>query len=41
MTGSARAGTKNQAIELSLQYVEVENGATGVVVREVSLLAPL
>ncbi|EJF65775.1 ARM repeat-containing protein [Dichomitus squalens LYAD-421 SS1] len=29
--GSARAGTKNQAVELSLQYVEVENGAAGVV----------
>ncbi len=31
--GSARAGTKNQAIELSLQYVEIENSAAGVVVR--------
>ena len=31
--GSARTGTRNQAIELSLQYVEVENGAAGVVVR--------
>lgn len=30
--GSARAGTKTQAIELSLQYVEVENGGAGVVV---------
>ncbi|KAI0374798.1 ARM repeat-containing protein [Pilatotrama ljubarskyi] len=29
--GSARAGTKAQAMELSLQYVEVENGAAGVV----------
>ncbi|KAH9946191.1 ARM repeat-containing protein [Epithele typhae] len=29
--GSARAGTKTQAVELSLQYVEVENGAAGVV----------
>mgnify|MGYP001354236376 CR=1 FL=1 len=29
--GSTRAGTKNQAIELILQYVEVENGAAGVV----------
>ncbi|KAI0670470.1 ARM repeat-containing protein [Trametes maxima] len=29
--GSARAGTKAQALELSLQYVEVENGAAGVV----------
>jgi hypothetical protein len=33
--GSARAGTKNQAIELILQYVEVENSAAGVVVRAV------
>lgn len=31
--GSTRAGTKNQAVELSLQYVEVENGGAGVVVR--------
>ncbi len=31
--GSTRAGTKNQAIELSLQYVEVENSGTGTVVR--------
>lgn len=31
--GSARAGTKNQAIELILQYVEVENSGAGVVVR--------
>ncbi len=30
--GSARAGTRAQAIELTLQYVEVENSATGVVV---------
>ncbi|KAF8559545.1 ARM repeat-containing protein [Imleria badia] len=29
--GSARAGTKNQAIELILQYVEVENSGAGVV----------
>ncbi|KAK7014891.1 cytoskeleton-associated protein 5 [Favolaschia claudopus] len=29
--GSTRAGTKTQAIELALQYVEVENGAAGVV----------
>ncbi|KAH8117420.1 microtubule associated protein [Phellopilus nigrolimitatus] len=29
--GSTRAGTKNQAIELALQYVEVENGGSGVV----------
>ncbi|KZT26231.1 ARM repeat-containing protein [Neolentinus lepideus HHB14362 ss-1] len=29
--GSARAGTKNQAIELVLQYIEVENGGAGVV----------
>ena len=31
--GSTRAGTKAQATELALQYVEVENGAAGVVVR--------
>ena len=31
--GSTRAGTKNTAIELVLQYVEVENGGAGVVVR--------
>ena len=31
--GSTRAGTKNQAIELILQYVEIENGGVGVVVR--------
>jgi cytoskeleton-associated protein 5 len=30
--GSTRAGTKSQAIELALQYIEVENGAAGVVV---------
>jgi cytoskeleton-associated protein 5 len=35
--GSARVGTKNQAIELALQYVEVENGGAGVVVRPVTL----
>ncbi|KAI6109163.1 microtubule associated protein [Pisolithus croceorrhizus] len=29
--GSARVGTKNQAIELILQYVEVENTAAGVI----------
>ncbi|ESK96943.1 spindle pole body [Moniliophthora roreri MCA 2997] len=29
--GSARAGTKAQALELVLQYVEVENNGTGVV----------
>ncbi|PCH38238.1 microtubule associated protein [Wolfiporia cocos MD-104 SS10] len=29
--GSARAGTKAQAIELALQYVEVENSGAGVV----------
>ncbi|EPQ58151.1 microtubule associated protein, partial [Gloeophyllum trabeum ATCC 11539] len=29
--GSARAGTKNQAVELVLQYIEVENGGAGVV----------
>ena len=31
--GSSRAGTKVQAVELALQYVEVENAGTGVVVR--------
>ena len=36
--GAARAGTKNQAIELSLAYVEVENTAAGVVVRLSSLV---
>ena len=35
--GSTRSGTKNQAIELLLQYVEVENSGAGVVVR---LLTP-
>ena len=30
--GSTRAGTKNQAVELLLQYVEVENSGAGVVV---------
>lgn len=30
--GSTRAGTKNQALELALQYVEVENTGAGVVV---------
>lgn len=34
--GSTRAGTRNQAIELILQYVEVENGGAGVVVRNFS-----
>ncbi|KAG6818143.1 hypothetical protein H0H87_000048 [Tephrocybe sp. NHM501043] len=29
--GSTRAGTKSQALELTLQYVEVENGGAGVV----------
>ncbi|KAJ7709939.1 armadillo-type protein [Mycena rosella] len=29
--GSTRAGTKTQAVELALQYVEVENGGAGVV----------
>ena len=32
--GSTRVGTKNQAVELVLQYVEVENGGTAVVVRK-------
>lgn len=31
--GSTRAGTRNAAIDLVLQYVEVENGGQGVVVR--------
>ena len=31
--GSSRAGTKNHAIELVLQYVEVENGGASIVVR--------
>lgn len=31
--GSTRAGTRNQALELILQYVEIENGGVGVVVR--------
>lgn len=30
--GSTRAGTKSNAVELVLQYVEVENGGAGVVV---------
>jgi cytoskeleton-associated protein 5 len=30
--GSTRAGTRNQALEAILQYVEVENGGAGVVV---------
>jgi hypothetical protein len=30
--GSTRAGTRNAAIELALQFVEVENNGTGVVV---------
>jgi len=30
--GSTRAGTRNHAVELILQYVEVENGGAGVVV---------
>jgi cytoskeleton-associated protein 5 len=36
--GSTRAGTRNQAIELTLQYVEVENGGAGVVVSYEQLL---
>jgi len=31
--GSTRAGTKNHSIELTLQYVEVDNTGAGVVVR--------
>lgn len=30
--GSSRAGTRNQAIELTLQYVEIGNGGANVVV---------
>jgi len=30
--GSTRAGTRNQALEAALQYVEIENGGAGVVV---------
>lgn len=32
--GSTRAGTKNNALELILQYVEIENSGVGVVVRD-------
>jgi len=32
--GSARAGTRNDALELILQYVEVENSGAGVIVCE-------
>lgn len=39
--GSARAGTKNQALELILQYVEVENNAAGIVVRFLALYVML
>ena len=35
--GSSRAGTKNQAIELILQYVEAENSGTGAVVGHIGL----
>lgn len=38
--GSARSGTKNQAIELLLQYVEVENSGAGVVVRSSTTCIP-
>ena len=34
--GSTRSGTRNQAIEVILQYVEVENGGAGVVVNNFS-----
>lgn len=37
--GSTRAGTKAQAIELVLQYAEVENGGAGIVVRLQTVLA--
>jgi cytoskeleton-associated protein 5 len=36
--GSSRAGTKSQSIELVLQYVEVDNGGSGVVVRKLFFL---
>ena len=36
--GSTRAGTRNNAIELCLQYVEVENGGAGVIVSLVLFL---
>jgi cytoskeleton-associated protein 5 len=36
--GSTRVGTKNQAIELILQYVEVQNGGAGVVVCAIHML---
>lgn len=36
--GSTRAGTKSQALELSLQYVEVENGGAGVVVCDLHIV---
>jgi cytoskeleton-associated protein 5 len=36
--GSTRAGTKSQALELALQYVEVENNAAGVVVRNIGVI---
>lgn len=36
--GSARAGTRAQATELTLMYVEIENGGAGVVVREIGVL---
>jgi len=33
--GSTRAGTRNQALEAALQYVEIENGGAGVVVSNI------
>lgn len=36
--GSSRAGTKTQAVQLVLQYVEVENGGVGVVVRWIGVM---
>jgi cytoskeleton-associated protein 5 len=33
--GSTRAGTRSHALELILQYVEVQNGGSGVVVRRI------
>lgn len=37
--GSTRAATKTKATELILEYVEVENGAAGIVVRRLKWVA--
>ena len=39
--GSSRAGTKAHAVELALQYVEVENGGAGVVVSSIFRNLPM